>query len=148
MENLPKETVNCKMNMRRLTSLEEEMKGLNGKMDINLERDAETHEVLAKLDTVVTFMAEDRKEQKEINKGFISTLGEINTNMTQLNTDLKYVIEDNKDIKSKMAEASDRQVVESNKTKIDWTILVTRAIETLVVGGIVGAIVYLLNVAI
>jgi len=151
MENIPKETLNCRMNNKRLESLEEGMKvvinrveKVDDRLDLEVDRQVEYMELVAKLDTVVEYMVKDREQdrvdQKELNKSFINTLGNMNANLTELNGDVKYVISDNKKIKQELGVMKNTQI-ESNKVgTIDLkslsTKVVAKVIEYLMYGGI------------
>lgn len=156
--NIPKESLNCRKNDERILSLEKGMQYMSEKIDRQAQVETESLEMLAKLDTLVEFMVEDRKEQKEINKGFIEsidedrkeqrrvnegfmhTLGGMNDNLTQLNNDVKYVISDNKKIKQQVDSIETNQNKSSSISKIDLlelaTRVVTKIIEYLMYGGI------------
>jgi len=108
----------------------------------------EQGELLAKFDTIIEYMVVDKAEnkldkaeQKVINHKTLETLGAMNSNLTLLNSD-------NGLIKAKMTLIERTQHDQDNKTKLDWTVLVTKALQTLVVAGVLAGVVWLIKVVI
>ena len=134
MSEIPEKSLNCSVNEIRVTSLERRMDSVKKDVKHIKDQNDSQNEVLAKVDTVIEFMIEDRKEQKEINKESIKTLKSMDDNLTTLNRDMQ-------NIKQEVTETKEDVDKLKNITTINWTSLMKGNIEKLVSGVVGGALI-------
>lgn len=150
--SLQERTLNCAVTEPRITRLEEGLHKVDEKINVLSNKDSEQMELLAKLDTMVEFMVQDReeireqrrdenrireeerKESRAFNKEVTETIKGVNDNLVALN------------ISNKGLEGRVGQLEETDRgSKIDVPHLITRATETLITTGIIGGVVWLLS---
>lgn len=95
MEQKIERTINCDINEIRLKGIEGTLEKVVDKIEYINQSNEVNSELMTKFDTMMNFIIEDRKEQREINKEqreinkkTSETLEKINDNLTGLNKDV------------------------------------------------------------
>lgn len=138
-------TQNCAISEMRIKSLEKDVDAIKTSVAKIEDTNSNQNKLMTKLDTMIEFIMEDRTEQKELNRETISTLKNMNDNLNGLNSDMGNIKDKVDHIERKQKEGDKITKHIDDKSKLDWQILTTRAIETLIMGGILGAIYYVIQ---
>lgn len=134
--NLPERTQNCRIGEIRLTNLEEGQKNMIRELECIGKEVNNQNELMTKIDTMMNFVIEDRKEQREINKKTSDTLDKINDNLTGLNKDVG-------NLEQRFSVIEKTQEENRNKYSFDVVELFVQNFKYVVGLGIAGAIIYI-----
>ena len=133
MNEVPERTLNCPMSELRIDNLEKDMievkSGVKGVAKQNIGQ----NEILTQIKTVVDFMIEDKKDQKEINKKQLSALEDISRTQVGMQGGLKRLTSDVDDIKVWQKE-------KQANSMIDWQLIVKNNLSKLISGVIWGSL--------
>jgi len=144
MSEMPERTMNCGISEIRIANLE---KGLD-KMVVDIEHIKESNdsqgELMTKIDTMMQFVIEDRKEQRVINKETSETLKSINDNLTGLNKDVGSLHNDVSNMKGKISLIEEYQDVADKKGTINLVDLLTDNMKTVIGLLAVAGVLYII----
>ena len=134
MNEIPAKTLNCPISELRIGNLEKDMIEVKNDVKGVAEQNIGQNEILSEIRTVVNFIIEDKKEQKELNKKQLDTLEEISKTQVGMQVGLKRLTEDVDDIKVWQKE-------EQKISTINWQLLIKNNLSKLLSGAIWGSLI-------
>jgi hypothetical protein len=134
VNEIPAKTLNCPISELRIGNLEKDMIEVKNDVKGVAEQNIGQNEILSEIRTVVNFIIEDKKEQKELNKKQLDTLEEISKTQVGMQVGLKRLTEDVDDIKVWQKE-------EQKISTINWQVLIKNNLSKLLSGAIWGSLI-------
>ena len=169
MDNIPKETLNCKLNMPRLESLEKGMSELTEatkKFDCKIEditkQNNVQNETLAEVRTIVKFIVENKKEQRNVerdreirrndkdvqqnklNDKFVTALNDISKSQVEIVKNVEATNTGLDTVKTELKEVKDKQETIDNKGNINIIDMITDNTKSIIKILLTGGILYIL----
>jgi predicted nucleic acid-binding Zn-ribbon protein len=144
MSEMPQRTINCGISEIKIANLEKGLDKVMNEVGYIKSNSDNQGELMAKIETMMEFVIEDRKEQREINKETSETLKSINANLTGLNKDVGSLHNDVSNMKGKISLIEEYQDVADKKGTINLVDLLTDNMKTVIGLLAVAGVLYII----